>query len=305
MNNDEKNNNLSDYKSRIGLTEKRMNFGLWFVSNRKRLLVVLIAILSLVAFVSWSNTIYNFARYYFVGTFEDEIIVREGADTTVTRSQYVNPVDLKIGDVKVIKNDHTVDFIAQVDNVNKEHWAHFSYSFQVGGFESDVKNGFVLPGESKYLIILSQESNSTRLPKLNLSNLSWTRVSKHEYPDWDQFVSDRMNIDVVNSGFLPAKSSGLSEKINLGLLSFDVENNSPFNYWDVGLSILLYARGQLVAVNAFALNEFESGESRSVKISMPGAISGVSKIEIIPEIDLTRDDIYMKFKGYSQDGYRD
>lgn len=305
MANEKKKINLSEYKSDIGLTEKRLDFGLWFVKNRNRLFMGLIVALSLIGLITWFNTIYSFGDYYFRGAEADDAIVKEAVETRVKKSDRVDPTEVKVGAVKAIKSGDKVDFAVKIDNVNSEHWSHFSYVFVAGGFESELQEGFILPGESKYLILLSQKTNSTRSAGVRFSDVSWTRVSKHEYPDWQQFVDDRMKINVIDSEFLPAKSSGLSEKINLALLSFEVSNDSPFNYWGVNLNMLLYSRGQLVAVDKYALNEFRSGDIRDIKISMPGSIASVSRIEIIPEINLTKDDIYMKFEKSSIFDFRD
>jgi hypothetical protein len=40
-----------------------------------------------------------------------------------------------------------------------------------------------------------------------------------------------------------------------------------------------------------------SGQERQIAISWPGNVSRVSRTEIIPEINIMKDDIYIKYEG--------
>ena len=293
-------NNLELYKDAQGVTEKRLNFGLWFVRNRKKMLGILVIILLLVSMSTWLNTIYNFAYYFFEGAKKDELSVREGIETGLSDRNLLDdrlPKDIRVGEVFAIRSRDKVDFVTRIDNLNLEHYLHFTYSYLVGSEETEIGESFIMPGESKYLVQTAQtlERVSGNV-SLNMIDLSWDRVSKHDIPDWNDYLNARTNFTVSNSEFLPAKSSGLSEKIKLNLLTFQIENDTAFNYWDINLNVLLYSRGAVIAVTKYNIEEFMSGELRNVSVTMPGDIGQVTDIQVFPEIDLSRDDIYMKFR---------
>ncbi|MCX6799527.1 MAG: hypothetical protein NT091_00050 [Candidatus Falkowbacteria bacterium] len=81
---------LNRYQDEQGLTEQKMNFGLWFVRNRKKLLYVLIITLSLIGFLTWINTVYHFTVYFWKGAKQDEAIVKEGIDSNINTQSALN-----------------------------------------------------------------------------------------------------------------------------------------------------------------------------------------------------------------------
>ena len=288
---------IDKYKDEQGLTEKKMNFGLWFVRNRKLFLGILVVVLLLVSIITWLNSIYNFSYYFFRGKAEDENVVREAIKNQVPQAESRLVLkDIQKGSVSVLRVNDKVNFVVKIDNLNIDHWAYFKYSMLIDGQETEEINGFVLPGESKYLVQIGQSiTGVNKNASLVLKDVLWHRVQKHKIEDWRAFSKLRLNMEVFDKEFLPAKSSGLSEKIMLSLLRYKVKNNSPFNYWDINFNIILYSRSNIIAVNRHAINEFLSGETREVSVIIPGDINRVTEIKVVPEIDLTRSDIYMQF----------
>ncbi|MBL7058345.1 hypothetical protein ISS03_03335 [Patescibacteria group bacterium] len=288
--------NLDSFADPTGLSVSKMNFGLWFVRNRKRMLMVVVIILATLSVATWVNTIYHFSYYFAQGVKEDELAVSEAKNSALTTQDRSVPTDLRVSIVKGIKTDGKVDFVARIDNLNSEYWSHFKYYFTASNFKGEMQAGFVLPGESKYVIQLGQDTTSITNPKLMLEDVAWTRVSKHTYPNWEEFSNDRLNIEPLNINYVHDKLSGLSEKMPLGLLTFQINNKSSFNYWDAYFNIIMYSGGNIVGVNRYIARNFRSGETRNVSMAISSSATSFSKIEIIPEIDITRSDIYMKFK---------
>lgn len=97
--------------------------------------------------------------------------------------------------------------------------------------------------------------------------------------------------------FTPAKESSLTEKLALNNLSFQIENNSAFNYYRVNYAILLYGRKDIIGVNNYLSDRLLSGETRQADVTWTGRMDQVKNIVIIPEIDIFRDDIYIEFEG--------
>ena len=292
-----KNNDLERYKDPLGLTPKKMNFGLWYVSNRKKFRKALIIFLVLVSVVTWFITIYTFTRYIVVGIQEDEELSREIAETLSVDHEYIlqiAPENLRISKVITLRHLDKYDFVAKIENSNNNYWVNLNYVFVLDGKETKESNSFILPGELKYFTHLANNFNPQKV-EIKIKNISWFKVDKHEIPDWKAFYDEHLNMQFSDIKFTKSKDTGLSEKINLSTLDFSVLNNSPYNYWQVLLTIVLYRQNSIVSINKYTLDEFVSGQVRDVKISIPGVSNDITKTEIIPEVDITRDDIYMKY----------
>ena len=293
---------LNRYKDLGGVTIKKLNWGLWYVLHRESLKKIFFALLILIGIVSWSYTIYGFAHYLFRGMAEDEIMAREIAEKGfISRDAILktSPRDLVFDFAKVLKADgKKYDLFVQIKNPSENHGALFEYYFLADNEETPHEQGFILPHETKYLLALGKEFNlSPANIQFNLKNVSWKRIDKHKIPDWEKYRDEHLDIAVGDAKFIPAKASGLSEKISLNQVEFNAKNNSPFNYWNVDFVVILFGGANVVGVNKYNLEEFMSGQERKASLTWPGTVNYVSKIEIMPEVNLLRNDIYIRYKG--------
>jgi hypothetical protein len=293
---------IKRFKDVSGLTLRKLNFGLWYVKHKLLLRRIFIGFLIVVSAVFWAYSIYGFAYYITRGVTEDELLVRG-----LVRSGQINhnailsmsPKNLKFGRTRVFKSfGEKYDFLIRAENPNKRHGAEFEYFFIVGDKETTPKEGFILPGETKYFLSLSNEFSARPInARFKTRNFRWKRIDRHEIPDWDSYKNDRLSIEISGINFIPSNLSGLSEKIDLNQLEFTAVNGSAYNYWNVSYIILFFGGNNIVAVNQFDMEEFMSGEERQVSMRWPGAVGRVSKVEIIPEVNIMRDDVYIEIEG--------
>ncbi len=306
--NQEKNNQkqleakVENYVSTEGITTKQLEIGLWYVEHKRLLRQALYGFLILLAAVSWTYTIYGFAYYLARGMSEDELLAKQLAQTQAAGHDYVLQVaakDLAVGPVAVIKSaDKKYDLFALVKNDNQKWWAEFNYYFVFYGGQTKTLPGYILPAGEKYFQVLAQESANTLTDaRLIMENIAWHRVDQHQIPDWGAYYQKRLKIETADIKYVPAAASQLSERINLNQLSFNAINQTAYNYWEVGFTIIFYGGGNIASINHYILNDFMSGQKRFVEISWPGDTSRVDKVEIIPEINIMKDDIYIPYEG--------
>ena len=293
---------IKRYKDIGGLTLRRLDWGLWYVEHKKILQRILIGFLILVSGASWSYTIYGFAYYYTRGIAEDELMAKQIIEAGHLNHEAIlmsMPKDLVYDQTKILKaNEDRYDFYARVMNPNDRHSVLIEYYFLTSTGETEHAKEFILPGETKYFLSLSNELESRPVnAQLRLADVNWNRIDRHEISDWELFKDKRIDFTINDAQFVPANQSGLSDKINLNHLEFTAKNNSAYNYWNVDFVILLYSGPNVVGINKYSIEEFMSGEEREAAMSWPGVIGRVSKVEIIPEVDITRSDIYIKHEG--------
>jgi hypothetical protein len=186
--------------------------------------------------------------------------------------------------------------MAQVTNPNQKFYADFDYDFDVDGQAVGQKQGFILPGETKYFFVLGQDLASAPVDiEFHVNNLTWRRIDSRVFPDWGEYVKERLAITTDNAVFTPAHATVLSEKEDLNELDFTLHNNTIYNYWQVNLKIILSSSGNIIGISEYTANNLMTGENRDISMTIPGSIGHVDSITIIPELDVTRQDIYINY----------
>ncbi len=294
--------NIERYKDTGGLTLRKLNIGLWYVEHKSVLRMVLIGFLMLIAAVSWVYTIYGFAYYLSRGMAEDELLARQTVNTGIISRDAIlamSAKNLSLAPAGILKlSDNKYDFFIQARNPNNRRAAEFKYYFLVNGRETSRQSGFILPGESKYLLSLSNELDfKPGNAQFKIENLRWRKIDRHKIPDWKPYRDKRLNIEISEAIFAPAGKGGASGSVRLNNLEFTASNKTDYNYWSVDFIVLLYRGANIVGVNKYGIDEFMSGQVRQAAIVWPGAVSRVDKVEIVPEINIVKDDIYIKYKG--------
>jgi len=292
---------VENYVGPEGITTKQLEYGLWYVEHRRLLRNTLYGFLILVAAVSWTYTIYGFAYYLARGMNEDEILAKQLVQTSAVGHEYVEQVavkDLTIGPAQIIASSGKYDLFAPIKNDNQKWWAEFDYYFTAAGKQTEPTAGYILPGETKYPAALAQDfSYQAADGRLMIANVQWHRINQHAIPNWNDYYQAHLNIATADTKFIPAGTSGLSEKLNLNQLNFTAINHTVYNYWETGFTILLYSSGQIIGINHYTLSDFMSGQKEPVELSWPGNLNGVDRVEIIPEINIMKDDIYIQYEG--------
>lgn len=290
---------LKHYRDVEGLSTRQLDFGLWYIKNRKKFFITLVIILALTAAGTIGYSLYQFSSYLIFGINQDKQVY---LDLTSSASLVTNKVNIgnsiSYSEVKVLQShDNKYDLVAAVTNDNPRVIVKLSYVFDVNGQKIGRSEDFVLPGDTKYLMALGQSISANSVANLVIEQTSFARLDRHKINDWDQFRLERMNFLVENAKFTPGIDSGLSEKINVGQLDFSITNNSAYGYNSVPLAILLKSQGSIIAVNRYVINSFRSGEQKKIQLSWPGRLASVNEVEIIPDIDVTDDNVYLKYSG--------
>ncbi len=293
---------VEQYTDVEGLSTKKLTIGLWFVEHRQQLRWVLIGFLIAVAAISWVYTIYGFIYYLARGMNEDEVLIRQMLMEGNIGHSYIVQIaakDLSYSPVQIFRSaNNKYDFLVQAKNINQKWWAELNYYFLVDGVKTDKSQGFIFPLENKYFIVLSQNFLTVPISvKFVVEDLSWRRINQHKINDWQDFYKNHLAIESKEITYIPANQSELSEKIGLNQLNFTAVNKSAYNYWQVNYAILLYSGNNIVSVNRYTLTDFMSGQPRQINMSWPGNFGRIDRVELIPEINIMDNDVYIKYEG--------
>lgn len=182
------------------------------------------------------------------------------------------------------------DYIALVENVNERWLAEFNYFFSTPDGNTSPKRGYVLPNRSFYANDIGSEINtSSRNIDLVIDNLNWHRVSASTIPDLEDWLDFREDINISNINHGSSITISDTEIIQT---TFDIDNQTPFSYWDVDLLVLLTSGRNIVGVNRVRLPGLDSNESRSMTVNWFGNVSRSASVEIYPQINFFDPQIY-------------
>jgi len=293
---------LENYQDRDGLTIKKMEFGLWFLKQKPNFKRIFIIFLVIISAVSWSYSIYGFSYYFAKGINDDEKMIYELVQDGVAIRDFVEKNyarNLEYSEVLIIDSsqDNKYDFLSKIKNPNKNYYSSFDYCFFSGDEDFSCSNTFILPNEEKYLFSFSNEINKKQNVGMILKNIVWNRINPHDISDWNFFKDSHVDIIIKDIKFDSSKTSGLSEKINLNLLSFFIKNNSAYNYSKVNFNILLYKGPLIIGALKYSVFDFLSEEERKININWPGNFGNPDDIEISSELNILDSESYLKHEG--------
>ena len=285
--------NIDKYRDLDGLTMKKLNFGLWYLENKKGLLISIYIILGAISVITWFIFFKAFGYYILFGMNEDskmmeDMINNPGVSHEQVLKTAAHPIQIDTIDV-LVNSSGSYDIVAKITNVNRKYFSNFSYSFNIGNEIVGPFEGFILADEEKYLILLDQKlSKRPTVVNLDIEN-TWNKIDGHQISDWPAYRDNFIDFTVENKVFSNPNESNLSEKLNLSVVEFDIKNNSAYSYYQVDLDILLYSRGSLVSVSQYSLDRFISEETRHVDITWPGKVTRADSIVVLPNVNIMRE----------------
>lgn len=264
-------------------TDKELKFSYWYVTHKLLLRNIYIISLGLLCFVIWFYLIWQlvfFGIFYNVENYQLRKLVFSDNPGLATITQ-LTPKSLQIGDpVSLASEGDRVDYFAEVSNSNTDWLATFDYVFDGNGSDGNTRSGFALPQERKYLMNLGLDGP---VSQLNISNLKWQRIGNAQ-----SVYNERYQFRIENNDFIAG-----SKADDPSILTFDIINDSAFNYWQVGVQAFLYSGGNVASVNYIVLEQLKSGEKRHVQLNWSNKLPRISNIEIIPEVNIFDDNNIM------------
>lgn len=288
---------IAKYKDPEGLSLSKMKIGLWFVENRQYFIYVLYGALIFIALLTWPRFLYVYGQYIIKGMRDDANLLRNLSAYDPSAHDYVlmqSPKNILVGEPQAIKLSDAKDLVVKIQNPNTNYWAEFEYYFQIGSQEYGRARSFILPGDTKYLMALNQQiTDDYTSASVFITDIAWKKIDKHQYPDWEKFKKEHLDIIVSDKNYKQAQSTILTEKMNLNELDFKLNNNTAYSFYNISVEIVLFSGPSITGVNRYVLEKFLSGETRSVDVTWPGNIGHITDIVIIPEINAMDSKSYM------------
>jgi hypothetical protein len=260
--------------SSSGLTDWQLKLSYWYVTNKLFLRQLLVIFLIFINCALWGFIIYGVAYWglnYNQINSQTASLLFSPSDSLVTL-EAMAPKQLMLSDVKTYNSGEDYDLMAEVNNPNDGWLAEFDYAFITNTSSTVYFRSFALPGQRKILASMSsQDQNAV----LEIKNVKWMKIA-----DFTALQKERDYFTVSDQEFLAPTKAGNPSQVKL-----KITNDSAYSYWEGDIVVLLYGGSDVVAFGYVPLNQFKSGESRTIEFNWLQPLGSVVSLEVIPEIN--------------------
>lgn len=271
--------------------------GEWYVQNKLKLRKILIIIL---VFWSIGSIIFGvgyWLYYLTIGYGNDRAMmnqqVNEILDYEIMHEWY-GPQSLVYNKLTIYKTvrDNAYDFVVEAKNPNDKWLVTVEYKFTYSGGETPTSTAIILPGTTRPMVYLGQEKVSyPSQAKLKIIKTDWQKIDPHEIFDTATYIASRQAFSFGNFEY---KHSSLVKNIPNNTIKFDIRNDSSYSYWEADYYVEFYDSVGPVGMTFLRLDQFRTGETRSIDIRSYVNDLYVEDIKIYPITNVFDKDIYIK-----------
>lgn len=278
-----------------GMTEQELQLASWWVRNRERISSIIRWTLIILNILFWCFVIWSLLDAYVISYPRESRIPRLIAENQLAVSglQATIPQPLLPSDVSVFETTgNRKDFLVQLSNSNETWWAEFEYRFRVGDLMTDPRRGYILPKSQRYLTELGATiDTSSRNAQLVVENIRWHRVDPWAVNrDYAAFAANRQQFEFEEIAYRRDLIIGTQ---TVGQSTFTLKNASPYGYWNVDLTVILYRGTTPAGVATLGKEQVRSGSSEPVAINWFDNLSGITRTEVTADVNILDEKSYL------------
>lgn len=267
----------------------------WYLKHKSLLrkifftvVIIFVSILNIIGLVGWG-------KYLVFGTVEDQILWQETVSSVINYEplqKYYKPIALEIDNVTVTQPAlERYDFSVQIKNKNKRKIAEVDFKFVYNGGETKIATAKVLPNSERPIVLFGHQSNTfPSAVEIIIDDIRWKTIDPHDLFDVENYMRERVQIEFSNFEFLEKSEA---EDRPASSILFTAKNNSDYSFWSLPVLIEMKSGGEITGYLQTSLNEFISGEERTVDLRSVARNLSVTNISAFPIADFFDIDVYM------------
>lgn len=262
-----------------------------FLTNRNELkkwwVIILVAVTVFAAVFTFTNVI-----LYLIGLPQQNKLMASMAANQLdytTWQMKAKPQALDVGTpVAVAASVGKYDLMVKVKNSNK-NWAvtKITYKFTIADQTTDALTEFIMPNTEQYLTATNVSGPATA-STLNLSfsidSLEWQRIEDPKVLP----VADFLVEDVAYS------SSAVVNGLSAYRATANITNRGFSGFWRTKFLVVLLNGEREVGIYSASLDSFKAGEKRSLYAQWSMVGGSVTRVAVIPVVNLLESDNVMK-----------
>lgn len=283
---------LASTESVGGVSGQELGWSLWWVDHREQIRKIGIALFVALDAILIGIGLWGFTDWLAFGGLNEEQAVRQMTSSAYGQFAALSLEEVQIGAPIVLPGTTgKIDILVPVENRNARYWTELHYRLVVGGTELPLRTAFVLPGQSRYLAELSASTEHGSSVELKVERRLWHRAITAGDLDQQAFAETRLNIQGENAVYKQADPQATSPSSSA---SFTLVNHTAFNFYDVGVLVLLYRGDAIVGVNRIQADQLQSGDRKPMEIFWYQALPQVTKVVVAPELNIYDPSVYRK-----------
>jgi hypothetical protein len=276
-----------------GLSDSKLKWGYWYVTHKVILRQILIYTLIFINLNLWLFAIFFVFKVYIFDNKAFAWAVDNFANSKVNYSIFnkANQPKLpKLSNISILKTSgNKYDLLLTINNPNPNWTTRISGKFIIGEQEYEDKVISILGSDQKYVIEAGVEASSRiTSPEFKINYIQWQRIRNRD--EFNRFVKERSEFSINKITYHSPAELNLGTQVPVGGISFEIKNNTLFDYWLVNNKILFKRAGSVVAAHIIPLDEFRSGQNRLVDFRLFGNLVNISSVEVKPDIDIFDDE---------------
>ncbi len=279
---------MPDYVIGSGLTENQLKAASFWVRHRIGLRRLGYASLITLTSGLWLFNLWHLLDAYAISYPRESRIPALILQNQLTMASFESAMPQPVipSNVSIFANtDGRQDFLTELVNPNADWWAEFTYAFDTGTGKTPGRNGFILPDGRAVLTQLGWKGDApATAATLSIDQVRWHRVDPlavdRSYP---QFQQTRLNMEIKDVTY---RTDVQIDSKPIGQTQFTLTNHSGYGFWNLDLAVILYRAETPVATTRITLAEVRPGETRPVTVNWPDQPSGISRTEIVPQVNI-------------------
>ena len=277
-----------------GMTEQELQLASWWVRNRERMRSIIRWTLIILNIIFWAFVLWSLLDAYIISYPREARIPRIIAENQLAISglQATTPQALLPSDVTVFEiSGNRKDFLVQLSNSNETWWASFDYRFRIGDLMTEPRKSYILPKSQRYLTELGSSIETTsRNAQLVIENIEWHRVDPNAVnKDYAAFAANRLQFDFSDITY--RRDLTIGSQI-VGQTSSTFSNPSPYGYWNVDLTVILYRGTTPAGVTTIGKQQVGAGSSQPLIVNWFDNLSGITRTEISANVNILDPEAY-------------
>lgn len=277
-----------------GMTEKELQLANWWVRNREGVTRILRWTLIVLNIIFWVFVIWSLLDAYIISYPREARIPGLIAQNQLAVSglQSSTPTPLATSEVNIFDTSgNRKDFLAQLSNSNKTWWAEFNYRFRVGDKMTDPHKSYILPNKQRYLTELgSSIALTSRNAQLVIEDIQWHRVDPQAVNlDYSTFAAKRLQFEFTDTDYRRDLQIGTQL---VGQTTSMVNNPSPYGFWKVDFTIILYRGNTPVGATTISKQQVKAGSNEPIIVNWFDNLSGITRTEITADVNILDPEAY-------------
>ena len=279
-----------------GFTSGELKLASWWVPHRMVIRKTGFGTLIAIAVLAWGYTMWSIVDAYVISYPRESRITRDIAlnDLLLASIESDTPKDVSVSDVSVFQTTgNRYDMAVEILNPNEQWWAEFSYRFSLSGELTPQRTGYILPTSKRIVTELgfTPTSRGGKNATLAVENVRWHRVDPQFVgASYTDFAKKRLMLAFENITYDTGITFGST---HVGQTSFTLVNNASYGFWSTDLIIRLYRGNAPVAITKIGVEKLKPGERRPMQVIWTDNLPGITKTEIIPQVNLLDPKAYL------------